>query len=132
MKRLLAVATLLVLTLVLSGCGYNTLQQADEQAKASWSEVLNQYQRRADLVPNLVNTVKGFAAQEQKVLIDVTNALGMRSVAEGVAQPEQHSMLELLECGFIQGFLFAKPAPAPEAADTLRRLASPTGSCSVS
>jgi len=74
MKRLLAVATLLVSALVLSGCGYNTLQQADEQIKASWSEVLNQYQRRADLVPNLVNTVKGFAAQEQKVLIDVTNA----------------------------------------------------------
>jgi LemA protein len=74
MKRLLAIATLLVGVLTLSGCGYNTLQQADEQIKASWSEVLNQYQRRADLVPNLVNTVKGFAAQEQKVLIDVTNA----------------------------------------------------------
>ncbi len=74
MKRLLAVATLLVSILALSGCGYNTLQQADEQIKASWSEVLNQYQRRADLIPNLVNTVKGFAAQEQKVLIDVTNA----------------------------------------------------------
>jgi LemA protein len=74
MKRLLAVATLLLSTLVLSGCGYNTLQQVDEQTKAAWSEVLNQYQRRADLVPNLVNTVKGFAAQEQKVLIDVTNA----------------------------------------------------------
>src|SRR6267154_6000690 len=74
MKRLLIVATLLLSTLALGGCGYNTLQQADEQIKASWSEVLNQYQRRADLVPNLVNTVKGFAAQEQKVLIDVTNA----------------------------------------------------------
>ena len=74
MKRLLAIATLLVCVLTLNGCGYNTLQQADEQIKASWSEVLNQYQRRADLVPNLVNTVKGFAAQEQKVLIDVTNA----------------------------------------------------------
>src|SRR5436853_3941221 len=61
-------------TLLLSGCGYNQLQQQDEQIKAAWSEVLNQYQRRADLVPNLVNTVKGFAAQEQKVLIDVTNA----------------------------------------------------------
>ena len=58
----------------LSGCGYNTLQSNDEQIKAGWSEVLNQYQRRADLVPNLVNTVKGFAAQEQKILIDVTNA----------------------------------------------------------
>jgi LemA protein len=74
MKRFLTAATLLLLTLALSGCGYNTLQRADEQAKAAWSEVLNQYQRRADLVPNLVNTVKGFAAQEQKVLIDVTNA----------------------------------------------------------
>jgi LemA protein len=74
MKRFLAIATLLVTVLTLSGCGYNTLQQADEQIKASWSEVLNQYQRRTDLVPNLVNTVKGFAAQEQKVLIDVTNA----------------------------------------------------------
>ena len=73
MKKLLT-ALLLTATLGLGGCGYNTLQTADEQIKASWSEVLNQYQRRADLVPNLVNTVKGFAAQEQKVLIDVTNA----------------------------------------------------------
>ena len=61
-------------TLALSGCGYNTLQSTDEQIKASWAEVLNQYQRRADLVPNLVNTVKGFAAQEQAVLLGVTNA----------------------------------------------------------
>ncbi len=59
---------------VLSGCGYNTLQTQDEQVKASWSEVLNQYQRRADLVPNLVNTVKGFATQEEKVLTEVTDA----------------------------------------------------------
>jgi LemA protein len=58
----------------LSGCGYNTLQQKDEGVKAAWSEVVNQYQRRADLVPNLVNTVKGYAAQEQKVLIGVTEA----------------------------------------------------------
>jgi len=58
----------------LSGCGYNTLQQQDEAVKASWSEVDNQYQRRADLIPNLVNTVKGYAAQEQKVLIGVTEA----------------------------------------------------------
>jgi LemA protein len=74
MKRLLATATLLAAILALSGCGYNTLQQADEQIKASWSEVLNQYQRRADLVPNLVETVKGFAQQEQQVLLGVTNA----------------------------------------------------------
>ena len=61
-------------TLGLSGCGYNEMQRGDEQIKGSWSEVLNQYQRRADLVPNLVNTVKGFAAQEQQILIQVTEA----------------------------------------------------------
>jgi len=69
----LAVVSLL-LTLSLSGCGYNTLQTQDEQIKAGWSEVLNQYQRRADLVPNLVNVVKGYAAHEKDVLTQVTNA----------------------------------------------------------
>src|SRR5579871_1693459 len=65
---------LTALLLALSGCGYNSLQQKDEGVKAAWSEVVNQYQRRADLIPNLVNTVKGYAAQEQKVLIEVTEA----------------------------------------------------------
>ena len=60
--------------LLLSGCGYNTIQSADEQVKAGWSEVLNQYQRRADLVPNLVETVKAFAKQEMDVLTRVTEA----------------------------------------------------------
>jgi LemA protein len=59
---------------LLSGCGYNTLQTTDENIKASWSEVLNQYQRRADLVPNLVNVVKGYAAHEKDVLTQVTEA----------------------------------------------------------
>jgi LemA protein len=58
----------------LSGCGYNTLQSTDENIKASWAEVLNQYQRRADLVPNLVNVVKGYAAHEKDVLTQVTEA----------------------------------------------------------
>jgi len=58
----------------LSGCGYNKLQTQDEAVKAAWSEVLSQYQRRSDLIPNLVATVKGFAAQEQTVLIGVTDA----------------------------------------------------------
>jgi LemA protein len=62
------------MALLVGGCGYNRIQQQDETVKAAWSEVINQYQRRADLVPNLVNTVKGFAAQEQKVLIGVTEA----------------------------------------------------------
>ena len=52
--------------MALVGCGYNDLQRQDEGIKAAWSEVLNQYQRRADLVPNLVNTVKGYAAQEEQ------------------------------------------------------------------
>src|SRR6202158_4470183 len=60
--------------LCLSGCGYNDLQRQDEQIKASWSEVVNQYQRRADLIPNLVNTVKGYAAHEEGVLTQVTQA----------------------------------------------------------
>jgi LemA protein len=60
--------------LLLSGCGYNTLQTQDEAVKSAWSEVLNQYQRRADLIPNLVATVKGFAAQEEKILVGVTEA----------------------------------------------------------
>jgi len=63
-----------LLALVLSACGYNTLQSTDEQIKAAWSEVLNQYQRRADLVPNLVNVVKGYAAHEKDVLTQVTEA----------------------------------------------------------
>ncbi|KPJ81003.1 MAG: hypothetical protein AMJ58_06515 [Gammaproteobacteria bacterium SG8_30] len=66
--------TIVAVALLLSGCGYNTLQVQEEQVKSAWSEVLNQYQRRADLVPNLVATVKGFAAQEQSVLVGVTEA----------------------------------------------------------
>jgi LemA protein len=72
--RQLGVVILVLLTLALAGCGYNRFQTQDEQVKAAWSEVLNQYKRRADLVPNLVNTVKGYAAQEQKVFIAVAEA----------------------------------------------------------
>lgn len=72
--RWIARGGVLLVALVLAGCGYNTLQRQDEEVKAAWSEVLNQYQRRADLIPNLVNTVKGYAAQEQQVLLGVTEA----------------------------------------------------------
>jgi LemA protein len=72
--RKLWITAAATLAVGLSACGYNTIQRNDEQVKASWSEVINQYQRRADLVPNLVNTVKGFAAQEQAVLLGVTEA----------------------------------------------------------
>ncbi|MFC5740267.1 LemA family protein [Dyella tabacisoli] len=73
MKLFRALALLLVVT-GLSGCGYNAIQRQDEGVKAAWSEVINQYQRRSDLVPNLVNTVKGYAQHEEKVLIEVTQA----------------------------------------------------------
>jgi LemA protein len=80
MRKLLWALPLLA-ALTLSGCGYNDFQTRDEQVKAAWSEVLNQYQRRADLIPNLVATVQGFAAQEKDVLIGVTQA---RARATGV------------------------------------------------
>lgn len=70
----LRVVLLLVLVSLLSGCGYNTIQRKDEGVKAAWSQVINQYKRRADLVPNLVNTVKGYASHEEKVLTEVTEA----------------------------------------------------------
>jgi LemA protein len=73
MRKLLGFLSLVVLV-TLSGCGYNEFQTKDEQVKAAWSEVLNQYKRRADLIPNLVATVQGYAAQEKDVLIGVTNA----------------------------------------------------------
>jgi len=72
--RILLTLTLMLSALTLSGCGYNTIQTTDEGVTASWSEVLNQYQRRADLVPNLVNVVKGYAAHEKEVLEAVTVA----------------------------------------------------------
>lgn len=74
MGRRIAALIALAATLLVSGCGYNTLQTTDEQTKAAWSEVLNQYQRRADLIPNLVETVKGYARQEQDTLTAVTEA----------------------------------------------------------
>jgi LemA protein len=72
--RAVRIALITVASVLLSACGYNTIQVQDETVKSAWSEVVNQYQRRADLIPNLVNTVKGFAAQEQAVLVGVTEA----------------------------------------------------------
>ena len=86
MRKSLLAALILTTALGLSGCGYNTLQSQDEAIKAGWSEVLNQYQRRADLVPNLVNTVKGYAAHEAKVLTEVTAARAR--VGQIAATPE--------------------------------------------
>jgi len=73
-SRFLRLVPAFALATVLAGCGVNAIPTQDEQVKASWAEVQNQYQRRADLIPNLVSTVKGYAAQEQAVLIGVTEA----------------------------------------------------------
>lgn len=89
MKKWLAIG---FLSLSLTGCGYNTLQTTDETIKSSWSEVLNQYQRRADLVPNLVNVVKGYAAHEREILVQVTEARAkvgqIQATADLVNDPE--------------------------------------------
>jgi LemA protein len=88
---------------LLSGCGYNRIQQQDESVKAAWSEVLNQYQRRADLVPNLVRTVQGFAAQEQKVLLGVTQARArvgsIQATPELVNDPQAFQKFEAAQAG---------------------------------
>jgi LemA protein len=86
LRRGFGLALLLAAAAIASGCGYNRIQTQDEAVKASWSEVVNQYQRRADLVPNLVRTVQGYAAQEQKVLIGVAQARA--SVGSIQATPE--------------------------------------------
>lgn len=93
LKKWLAVVTVAVSLFSLSGYGYNTMQTQDEAANAAWSEVLNQYQRRADLIPNLVNTVKGYATHEEKVLTEVTEARSkvgsIQMTAEDAANPEK-------------------------------------------
>ncbi|HJR53909.1 MAG TPA: LemA family protein [Gemmatimonadota bacterium] len=74
MNRVMKALAIVASGLALYGCGYNTIQAQDEAVTAAWSEVVNQYQRRADLIPNLVETVRGYAAQEREVLLGVTNA----------------------------------------------------------
>ena len=83
--------SILLLLPLLAGCGFNTIPTAEEQAKAAWSEVLNQYQRRADLIPNLVETVKGYAAQEREVLEAVVEARAKATQPQVQVTPEQLS-----------------------------------------
>ncbi|MDR6203918.1 hypothetical protein QF025_002638 [Paraburkholderia graminis] len=96
--RIARLAVSAVITLCLTACGYNTIQARDEQVKASWSEALNQYQRRADLVPNLVNTVKGYANQERSVLTSVTEARArvgsVQATTELLNDPEAFARFE--------------------------------------
>ena len=107
MRKLWIVLATLV-TLSLTGCGYNTFQSNDEQIKASWSEVVNQYQRRADLIPNLVNTVKGYAAHEKDVLLGITNARakvgGIQASPELINDPEAFAKFQAAQ-GELSGAL---------------------------
>ena len=89
MRKRLALATTLALSL--SGCGYNTFQTTDEQVKAGWAEVINQYQRRADLIPNLVETVKGYAAQEKDIFTEVTRLRSQWGQAQTVNEKVENS-----------------------------------------
>ncbi|MEI7949536.1 MAG: LemA family protein [Gammaproteobacteria bacterium] len=93
----------LVMTLAVSSCGYNDLQSQDEAINATWSEVLNQYQRRADLVPNLVATVKGYAEHEAEVLEAVTNARasvgGIKATPELLKDPKDFAEFQQAQAG---------------------------------
>jgi len=86
------VVVALAVVLSMTGCGYNEIQGLDEETNAAWSEVLNQYQRRSDLIPNLVNTVKGYAAHERETLDSVTqaraNVAGVKATPEVLKDPE--------------------------------------------
>src|SRR5271166_4500777 len=81
-SRLIAFITILASAVLLSGCGINTIPTYEQDAKAKWSEVLNQYKRRADLIPNLVESVRGFADQEKSVLTGVTEARAKATQAQ--------------------------------------------------
>lgn len=101
--RVKVLAVLALVVSLLSGCGYNTFQTGDEAVKAAWSEVLNQYQRRADLVPNLVNTVKGYASHEKDVLTQVTQARAqvgsIQATPELINNPEAFAKFQQAQAG---------------------------------
>ena len=88
LARPFAVVALLALSLALAGCGINTIPTYEQNAKAAWSEVLNQYKRRADLIPNLVETVKGFAEQERTVLTEVVEARAKATQVQANIPPD--------------------------------------------
>ena len=101
--RLRILSILVLLAGLLSGCGYNTFQTGDEAIKSAWSEVLNQYQRRADLVPNLVATVQGYASHEKEVLTQVTQARAqvgsIQATPELVNDPEAFAKFQQAQAG---------------------------------
>ena len=101
--RIRILAVLAVLVSLLSGCGYNAFQTGDEAVKSAWSEVVNQYQRRADLVPNLVSTVQGYASHEKDVLTQVTQARaqvgGIQATPELINNPEAFAKFQQTQAG---------------------------------
>ena len=101
--RIRILAVLALLASLLSGCGYNAFQTGDEAVKSSWSEVVNQYQRRADLVPNLVSTVQGYAAHEKDVLTQVTAARAqvgsLQATPELIGNPEAFAKFQQAQAG---------------------------------
>jgi len=101
--RIRMLAVLAVFVSLLTGCGYNTFQTGDEAVKSSWSEVINQYQRRADLVPNLVSTVQGYASHEKEVLTQVTQARaqvgGIQATPELINNPEAFARFQQAQAG---------------------------------
>jgi LemA protein len=101
--RIRMLALIAVLVGLLSGCGYNAFQTGDEAVKSAWSEVINQYQRRADLVPNLVSTVQGYAAHEKDVLTQVTQARaqvgGIQATPELINNPEALAKFQQAQAG---------------------------------
>ena len=96
--RLKLLALLALVASLLSGCGYNQIQTNDEQVNAAWSEVLNQYKRRADLIPNLVQIVQGYAAHEKEVLTKVTEArsqvAGIKATPELINDPQAFAQFQ--------------------------------------
>lgn len=129
MKRLLFIA---VLAVSLSGCGYNTLQSQDEAVKSSWSEVLNQYQRRADLVPNLVQVVQGYADHEKEVLLGVTEARSkigsIQMTPELAKDPEALKKFQEAQAGMTSALsrlmMISENYPALKANDNFRDLSA--------
>ena len=121
-KLIIGIVTLLA-SVSLTGCGYNKLQEQDESVKASWSEVVNQYQRRADLIPNLVATVKGYAAHEEAVFTQVANARAALSGAIRSGDPKQQVAADAQLTGALSRLLvIAEAYPQLKADQTFLRL----------
>jgi LemA protein len=132
MKRFFSIAAIAVLATSLTGCGYNTLQTQDESVKAAWSDVLNQYQRRADLVPNLVQVVQGYADHEKDVMLGVTEARAkvgsIQMTPELAKDPEALKKFQEAQAGMTSALsrlmMISENYPALKANENFRDLSS--------